>query len=102
MTKAIQYRPPIHPGLMLKEDLLDPLGLSINQVARALHVPANRLNQIVHGKRAITPDTSLRLARYFGFTPGYWMNLQTHYDFEIVRRQSMQKIEGQVKPREAA
>ena len=102
MPKTNRYRSPTHPGRILKEDLLDPLGMSINQLAKALCVPANRLNQIVHGKRAITPDTSLRLARYFGFTAEYWLNLQTHHDLELTRRQSMRKIEGEIKPREAA
>jgi addiction module HigA family antidote len=102
VAKAIKYRQPIHPGLILKMDLLDPLGLSINRLAKALRVPANRLNQIVHSRRAISPDTSLRLGRYFGFTPEYWLNLQAHYDLEITRRQSIRKIEREIKPREAA
>ena len=102
MPKPVKYRPPVHPGRILKLDLLDPLGISINQLAQALRVPANRLSQIVNGKRAITPDTSLRLARYFGFSPEYWLNLQSHYDMELVRRRKMRKIESQVKPREAA
>lgn len=97
-----KYRAPVHPGRILKEDLLDPLGMSVNQLAGALHVPANRLNQIVNGKRAITPDTSLRLARYFGFSPEYWLNLQTHYDLELARRLSMEKIAREVEPRRAA
>jgi antitoxin HigA-1 len=102
MTKAIKYRPPVHPGVILKVDLLDPLRMSINGLAKELQVPANRLSQIVHGKRGITPDTSLRLGRYFGFSPEYWLNMQTHYDLEIIRRQSMRKIEREIKPREAA
>ena len=93
---------PVHPGTVLKKDLLDPLGMSINQLAKELRVPANRLSQIVRGRRGITPDTSLRLARYFGFTPEYWLNMQTHYDMEITRRQSMKQIEKEVNPREAA
>lgn len=83
-------------------DLLDPLGMSINRLAKDLRVPANRLSQIVQGKRGITADTSLRLARYFGFTPEYWLNMQTHYDLEIIRRQSIRRIEREIKPREAA
>ncbi len=102
MTKAIKYRPPVHPGVILKMDLLDPLGMSINRLAKELRVPANRLSQIVHGRRKITPDTSLRLGRYFGFSPEYWLNMQTHFDLEIIRRQSMRKIEREIKPREAA
>jgi len=83
-------------------DLLDPSGMSINRLAKELHVPANRLSQIVQGKRGITADTSLRLARYFGFTSEYWLNMQTRYDLEIIRRQSIKKIEQEIKPREAA
>ncbi len=102
MMKETKLRPPVHPGTVLKLDLLDPLGMSINGLAKALHVPANRLSQIIQGKRGITADTSLRLARYFGFTPEYWLNLQTHYDLEITRRKSTRKIEREIKPREAA
>jgi addiction module HigA family antidote len=102
MPKNNRYRAPTHPGKILKEDLLDPLGMSINQLAKALCVPANRLSQIVRGKRAITPDTSLRLARYFGFTAEYWLNLQTHRDLELARRRSLRRIEGEIKPRAAA
>jgi antitoxin HigA-1 len=102
MTKANKLRPPVHPGVVLKADLLNPSGMSINRLAKELHVPANRLSQIVQGKRSITADTSLRLARYFGFTPEYWLNLQTHYDLEIIRRGSIRRIEREIKPREAA
>ncbi len=102
MTKAIKYRPPVHPGVILKLDLLDPLRMSINRLAKELRVPANRLSQIVQGKRGITPDTSLRLGRYFGFSAEYWLNMQTHYDLEITRRRFMGKIEREIKPREAA
>ena len=102
MTKTGKFRLPVHPGTILKRDLLDPLGMSINQLAKELRVPANRLSQIIRGRRGITPDTSLRLARYFGFAPEYWLNMQTHYDMEIIRRQSMKQIEKEVNPREAA
>jgi addiction module HigA family antidote len=102
MTKAVKLRTPVHPGIVLKMDLLDPLGMSFNRLAKDLRVPANRLSQIVQGKRGITADTSLRLARYFGFTPEYWLNMQTHYDLEIIRRRSIRRIEREIKPREAA
>jgi antitoxin HigA-1 len=102
MPRAIKYRMPPHPGRILKDDLLAPLGLSINQLARALCVPANRLSQIVQGRRAITPDTSLRLARYFGFSQDYWLNLQAHYDIEVARRRLARRIEDEITPREAA
>jgi len=102
MAQAAKLRPPVHPGRILREDLLDPLGMSVNQLARALHVPANRLNQIVNGRRGITPDTSLRLARYFGFSAAYWLNLQTHHDLELVRRRSGAAIQRRIRPRKAA
>ena len=102
MKKAAKYRDPVHPGVVLKADLLEPLGMSINKLAAELHVPANRLSQIISGKRGISPDTSLRLARYFGFNDEYWLNIQAHYDLEIIRRQSMRQIEKEIKPREAA
>jgi addiction module HigA family antidote len=102
MTKAIKTRPPVHPGRVLKLDLLEPLGMSLNRLAKELRVPANRLSQIVQGKRSITADTSLRLARYFGFTPEYWLNMQAYYDLELARRQSILKIEREIKPRAAA
>jgi antitoxin HigA-1 len=102
MKNATKYRDPVHPGVVLKADLLEPLGISVNRLAAELHVPANRLSQIVSGKRGISPDTSLRLARYFGFTPEYWLNMQAQYDLEIIRRQSMRQIEKEIKPRKAA
>ena len=102
MPRAVKYRMPPHPGRILRDDLLVPLGMSINQLAQALCVPAIRLSQIVQGKRAITPDTSLRLARYFGFSPDYWLNLQAHYDLETARRRLGRRIEGEITPREAA
>ncbi len=102
MKKTAKYRDPVHPGVVLKADLLEPLGMSVNKLAEALHVPPNRLSQIISGKRGISPDTSLRLARYFGFTPEYWLNMQAQYDLEIIRRRSMRQIEKEIKPREAA
>jgi addiction module HigA family antidote len=102
MKRAAKYRDPVHPGVILKADLLEPLGMSINNLATELKVPANRLSQIISGKRGISPDTSLRLARYFGFSPEFWLNMQSQYDLEIIRRQSMRKIEKEIKPREAA
>jgi antitoxin HigA-1 len=102
VKRAAKYRAPIHPGVILKADLLDPHGMSVNKLAKELHVPANRLSQIISGKRGISPDTSLRLARYFGFSPEYWLNMQAQYDLEIIRRQSLRQIETQIKPREAA
>jgi len=102
MAKPVKLRTPMHPGMILKMDLLEPLGMSINQLAKELRVPANRLSQIVRGKRGITADTSLRLARYFGFSAEYWLNMQAHYDLEVIRRRSIAQIEREIKPRVAA
>ena len=81
---------------------MEPLELSLNRLAAAIHVPPNRLSQIVRGRRAITPETSLRLSRYFGFSPEYWTNLQARFDFECVRRRAGRDIERQIRPRDAA
>ena len=74
---------PIHPGEILREEYLAPLGLSVNALALALRVPATRMQAIVKEERSITPDTALRLARYFGTTPELWLNLQSTYDIKI-------------------
>ena len=74
---------PIHPGVVLLEDFLKPMGISQYLLAKTIGVPARRINEIVQGKRAITPDTALRLSRAFGLTSSYWFNLQAHYDLEI-------------------
>lgn len=75
--------PPIHPGEILLEEFLKPMGLSQYRVAKDISVPPRRVNEIVHGNRSITADTALRLARYFGTPPQFWINLQSHYDLEI-------------------
>ncbi|MBI4828653.1 MAG: HigA family addiction module antidote protein [Nitrospinae bacterium] len=72
--------PPVSPGEILREEFMEPLGLSQNALARALGVPPGRINEILLGKRAVSADTALRLARYFRTTPGFWLNLQNHYD----------------------
>jgi antitoxin HigA-1 len=74
---------PVHPGEVLLEEFLKPMGLSQNQMALALRVPARRINEIVHGKRRITADTALRLARYFGMSPRFWLGLQMDYDLDV-------------------
>jgi addiction module HigA family antidote len=91
---------PIHPGEILREEFLLPLGLSVNALAKALHVPATRVHEIVKENRSITPDTALRLARYFGGDAKSWLNLQTEYDLKMVAKDS--SIEAEVSPREAA
>ena len=77
--------PPIHPGEILAEDYLAPLGVTQHRLAVAIRVPPRRINEIVHGKRRITADTALRLARYFGTSERFWMNLQARYDLEAER-----------------
>lgn len=76
---------PIHPGEVLQADFLEPLELSQYRLAQDLSVPARRINEIVHGKRAISADTALRLARYFGTTDRFWLNLQARFDLEVQR-----------------
>lgn len=78
---------PVHPGEVLVEDFLAAMGLSQYRLAKGLGVPARRINEIAHGKRAITADTALRLARFFGTSAEFWLNLQAHYDLEVRRDQ---------------
>jgi len=75
-----QRLPPVHPGEILAEEFLKPLALSEYRLAKGLHVPARRINEIVHGKRSITANTALRLARFFRNSPRFWLNLQTAFD----------------------
>ncbi|MBT1074955.1 HigA family addiction module antitoxin [Geobacter grbiciae] len=90
---------PIHPGEVLREEFLIPLGMSAHALALELKVPAPRINDIVRERRAVTPDTALRLARYFGTTPQFWLNLQTSYDLKIAERELGTKIEREVHTR---
>lgn len=76
---------PIHPGELLKEEFLDPLGLSQYRLAKAIRVPPRRINEIVHGQRAVTADTALRLSRFFGLSDGYWLNAQARFDLETAK-----------------
>jgi antitoxin HigA-1 len=91
--------PLAHPGEILAEEFIRPLGISVNSLALSLRIPANRLYAIVDGKRGITPDTAMRLARYFGTTADFWVNLQAHYDLESHRAEMEEKIEREVQPR---
>jgi len=102
MAQRLAKLPPIHPGETLREDFLKPLGLSANRLAMELHVPVTRINDIVNGRRSITADTALRLGRYFGTSPQFWINLQTNYDLEVVRDAAGKMIETQVRPRRVA
>ena len=93
--------PPIHPGELLRDEL-EEIGVSLNELARALRVPMNRISAIVNCKRSITADTAMRLARYFGTSPQYWLNLQTAYDLEVAGSLIGSKIGREVLPRNAA
>jgi len=87
---------PIHPGEVLLSDFLEPLGLLQNRVARDISVPPRRINEIVHGKRAISADTALRLARYFGTSERFWLNLQARFDLETERDRLGKRLEKEV------
>jgi antitoxin HigA-1 len=91
--------PPIHPGEILREELMEPLSLSIHRLARELRVPPTRISEIVNERRAISADTALRLARYFRSTPQFWMNLQATYDLEVETRRSATRIAREIDPR---
>jgi len=93
---------PIHPGEILLEEYLKPLGLSQYRLAKDITVPARRVNEIVHGKRAITADTALRLARFFGTSDRFWLNLQTRYDLEIEKERLKGRLEREVSKYRAA
>lgn len=92
---------PVHPGEVLREDFLKPLGMSQYALAEALAVPEMRISAIVNGKRAITPDTALRLGRFFGTSAEFWLGMQTSYDLERTRDRIGAAIEAVVKPRAA-
>ena len=93
--------PPVHPGEILKETLRD-LEISMNRLSKEIRVPANRISSIVAGQRAITGETALRLARYFGTTPEYWLNMQARYELETARDQWEDRVRSEVRPRHAA
>ncbi len=94
--------PNIHPGEVLLEEFLRPLELSQNRLARSLGVPPRRINEIALGKRAVTADTALRLARYFGTSERFWLGLQVDYDLEKARLQLGERLEREITPRQAA
>jgi antitoxin HigA-1 len=94
--------PNVHPGEVLREEFLGPFGLSQNRLARELRVPPRRVNEIVLGKRAVTADTALRLARYFGTSERFWLGLQLDYDLEEARGRLGDRLEKEVRPRPAA
>ncbi len=87
---------PIHPGEILLEEFLDPLAISQYRLAKDISVPPRRINEIVHGKRSITADTGLRLARYFGTSERFWLNLQTRYDLEVEKDRLAGRLDKEV------
>lgn len=91
--------PPVHPGEILREEFLEPMEISVYRLAQALKVSRPRLNDVVLGRRGVTTDTALRLGRYFGTTPRFWINLQTHYDLEVAERTLRPRVEREVEPR---
>jgi len=95
---AVNNMRSIHPGEMLREEFLGPLDMSANALAMNLHVPAPRINDIVRERRAVTPDTALRLARYFNTTAQFWLNLQSAFDLKQVEREEGKKIADEVRP----
>ena len=95
--KQPQKRPPIHPGRILRSEI-EESGLSANALALALRVPANRLTEILHARRAITADTAMRLARFFGTSAQFWMNLQTNYELQVAEDSSAERILADVQP----
>ena len=93
--------PPIHPGEILREEFLSPLGMSAHELAMALRVPATRINDIVNEKRGITADTALRLSRYFGTTPKFWTNMQASWELEVAEDERGSAVRRDVLPRTA-
>jgi len=90
--------PPIHPGEILLEEFLKPMGLSQNRLALDIRVPARRINEIVHGKRRVTADTALRLGKFFGMSPQFWLGLQMDYDLDVAEDNLREKINREVQP----
>ncbi|MGB2955526.1 MAG: HigA family addiction module antitoxin [Anaerolineales bacterium] len=88
---------PIHPGEILLEEFLNPMDISQYRLSKDISVDPRRINEIVHGKRSISADTALRLGRYFGMSPQFWLNLQSHYDLELLDMQSGDQIQREVK-----
>jgi antitoxin HigA-1 len=88
--------PPIHPGEILLEEFLKPMGISQYRLAKDISVPPRRINEIIHGERAITPDTALRLSRFFGLSERFWINLQTRYDLEVEKDRLNGRLDNEV------
>ena len=92
-----QRLPPIHPGEILLEEFLEPMGISQYRLAKDISVPPRRINEIVHGKRAVSPDTALRLSRYFGLSERFWINLQGRYNLEVEKDRLKDRLDDEVR-----
>lgn len=93
--------PPVHPGEILRDELLTPMAISVYALSNAIKVPRSRINDIVLGRRAITADTAIRLGRYFGMSPEFWINLQARHDLDVAERTLRRRIEQEVAPHAA-
>lgn len=104
MIRVPKYRPPLHPGEMLQEEFLQPMGLTQRELAAAIHVPYQRVNEIINGKRGITPSTALRLGKFFGMTAAFWLNLQLRWDLYYAQQAEQAALEQihQRQPQQAA
>ena len=98
MTRPSKLLPPIHPGEILRTEFMEPLRLSMNRLALDLRVPVTRIGEIVHERRGITPDTALRLARYFNTSAAFWLNMQNAFDLEVAHDKLSRTIEREVRP----
>jgi antitoxin HigA-1 len=98
MPKTQKFLPAIHPGEILRAEFMEPLRLSMNRLALDLRVPVTRVAEIVHERRGITPDTALRLARYFNTSAAFWLNLQSAYDLEVAHDKLSRTIDREVRP----
>ena len=94
MIRIPSHRTPTHPGEMLLEEFLNPMGLTQRELADAIHVPYQRVNDIVNGRRGMTPNTALRLAKYFSNSPAFWMNLQLRWDLYFAQQKDRQVLDG--------
>ena len=98
MAKSQKLFPPIHPGEILRTEFMEPLRLSMNRLALDLRVPVTRIGEIVHERRGISPDTAMRLGRYFNTSAGFWLNMQSAYDLEVAQDKLSRTIEREVRP----
>ena len=101
MVRIPSHREPTHPGEMLREEFLLPLGITQRDLASAIRVPYQRVNEVVRGRRGVTPSTALRLSKFFGTTPGFWMSLQLRWDLYHIQRAEAAQLEN-IRPHELA